>query len=462
MKTKKNILYLVITLVIFSFTILHNTIGTNVTDINKKNIDLIILFKDNVIDKNVKDIITNCGGEFIKEFPELGGIEVKCSSDLTLKIKSEDSVLSLEPNNIIKLSDEKTEIFQEAIDNPNGKSNDLYENYQWDIKRVTNNGESFNLESGNHDVVVGIIDSGVDTTHPDLIGNFLGGKNLVPAGFKDDPSETGSLDDITDRFGHGTNVAGIIAANGRTKGVAPNIGFKSYRICNSLGETNATICSSAIIAATNDRVNVINLSLESYDLKGKRYLINSKSGIKSDLGDDMAGYLLLKRAIRYAEKNGVTVVASAGNKSLDCSNKNALTNYFNNEYADYGFKYVGSIYESPGTIKDVITVSATGISNKLASYSNYGQNFIDIAAPGGDTSDMCLTTATDSGYAFVDGTSFAAPKVAAVAALIVCKNREITPKLIANKIYNTADKLDNHEHSEYYGTGMINAYSALQ
>lgn len=181
-------------------------------------------------------------------------------------------------------------------------------------------------------MVVGIIDSGVDTTHPDLTDNFLGGKNLVPADFEDDSSETGDTNDVTDRFGHGTNVAGIIAANGRTKGVAPNIGFKSYRIFNEDGDTTATICSSAIINAVNDGVKVINLSIAGYDLKGKCYWTDPDTGIKYKLGDDMAEYSLLKRAIKYATANGVTVVAAAGNESLDCSNGKYLTNYLNEEY----------------------------------------------------------------------------------------------------------------------------------
>lgn len=335
-------------------------------------------------------------------------------------------------------------------------------------KKVTHNGESFNLESGNHNVVVGIIDSGVDTTHPDLVSNFLGGKNLVPANFENDSSETGDLNDVTDRYGHGTSVAGEIAANGRTKGVAPNIGFKSYRIFNDQGETNPTICSSAIMQAVNDKVKVINLSIESYDLKGKCYWTDPDTGIKYKLGDDMAEYSLLKRAIKYATKNGITVVAAAGNKYLDCSNGKYLTTYLNNTYGDEGYSYTGLTYVAPGDIKNVITVSATGKDDTLASYSNYGKKYIDIAAPGGDSSktdpinNMCFTTEMNSKYTFTTGTSFAAPKVSAVAALIICRNSNLTPKKVAKKIYKTADELNDGKSSQYYGSGIVDAYNAIQ
>lgn len=459
------------TLIIFISTILTTNVIANAEETNSKNVDLVILFYDNSIDNKIEEIVTNSGGKIINEFPDLGAIEVKCSPNLIPTIKSEESVQSLAPNHIIKLSNEKTKKFIESSYDSSNISADLYEYYQWDIKKVTSNGESFYLESGNHNVVIGIIDSGIDTNHPDLTNNILGGKNLVPAKFEDDSSETGDSDDITDRTGHGTNVAGIIAANGRTKGVSPNIGVKSYRIFNQNGNTNATICSSAIIDATNDGVKVINLSIEGYDLKGKCYWTDSDTGIQYNLGDDMAEYSLIKRAIKYATKNGVTIVAAAGNASLDCSKEKDLTNYLNDIYGEDGFQYEGLTYESPGDIKDVITVSATSSNDKLASYSNYGKKFIDITAPGGDIyemddddiiSNMCLTTAVDSRYTLVEGSSFAAPKVSAVAALIICQNDNITPKEVAKKIYKTADELDNNKSSKYYGAGMVNAYNALK
>lgn len=460
--SKKKLVYILSTLLISISIMLTTNITANAADLKTKNIDLVILFNDNAIDENVKNLITNSGGKIVEEFPKLGGIEVECTADLIPIIKSEDSVQSLAPNHVIKLSDNETKEITESEDYSNNSYSDLYEKYQWDIKRVTNNGKSFNLESGNHDVVVGIIDSGVDKTHPDLINNFLGGKNIVPAKFKDDLSETGDLDDVTDRLGHGTNVAGIIAANGKTKGVAPNIGFKSYRIFNQNGETNATICTEAIMAATDDGVKVINLSIGSYDLKGKCYWTDPKTGIQYKLGSDMAEYSLFKRAIKYAINKGVTVVAAAGNESQDCANRKDLTNYLNDLYGDDGFRYDGLTYQAPGTVKGVITVSGTSKDDKLASYSNYGKDFIDISAPGGDINDMCFTTDIDSRYTFTEGTSIAAPKVSAVAALIICKDKNLTPKEVGKKIYKTADKLDNDNSDKYYGAGIVNAYNAIK
>ncbi|ALB44930.1 S8 family peptidase [Clostridium beijerinckii] len=465
MKNKKKKILYAITLII-SFIMLTINIPANAEGVKSKNIDLVILFNDNAIDKNVEYIITNSGGEIINEFSDIGGIEAECTPDLIPTIKAEDTIQSLAPNHVIKLSNEETKEFTAPENDSNGISNDLYEENQWDIKRVTNNGKSFDLESGNHDVVVGIIDSGVDIDHPDLATNCLGGKNLVPANFQYDSSETGDTDDINDRLGHGTNIAGVIAANGRTKGVAPNIGFKSYRIFNKYGQTNATIISSAIIKATDDDVKVINLSIEGYDLKGKHYWTDPENKNKYDMGNDTAEYSLFKRAVEYAIKNGVTVVAAAGNEGLDCSNKKKLTEYLNDEYGHDGSKYTGITYEVPGDIKGAITVSATSKEDKITSYSNYGKDFIDISAPGGNSSgmnkDLCLTTTLDGDYIFTSGTSIAAPKVSAVAALIICQHKGISPKLVARKICSTSDPLGVNSLSEYYGAGMVNAFNAIQ
>lgn len=445
-----------------------SAIKANAVDIESKNVDLVILFNDNVIDKNIENIISQSGGRVLNEVVELGSIEIECNPQLIPTLISQNSVKSLAPNHTIKMLTYKTINIAKSQNISNSLTDDLYYKNQWDIKKITNNGQSFNLNSGNHKVVVGIIDSGVDVDHPDLVNNLLGGRNLVPAMFKKDFSETGDTSDINDRIGHGTQVAGDIAGNGRIKGIAPNIGFKSYRIFNKNGETNATIVTSAIIRATNDGVKVINLSLGEYYLSGKCYWTDPKTGIVYKMGDGMAEYSLYKRAIKYASDNGVTVVSAAGNEKLNCSNKKELTSYLNTETGEDGFRYVGLTYEVPGTIKGVINVSATTNNDEIASYSNFGKDFIDIAAPGGDFSDvdsiekdMCLTTTIGDDYAFIDGTSIAAPKVAAVAALIICKYGNLAPKNVAKKIYTSAEILDGNNSSKYFGHGLVSAYNAL-
>lgn len=464
---KKN--FLCVIFIILSCFIFNNYYHVFAKE-TSSNVNLVITFDNKGINYGLKSLILKDGGQIIEQLPEINSIEVKCNSELIPKIQKYYGVTSIYPELKMKLPSENSIDLNQNTEISTNIDSDLYDKYQWDIKKVTYNGKSFKIESGNHNVVVGIIDTGVDTKHPDLKSNFLGGENFVTQNFEDDSTETGDRNDIEDRNGHGTHVAGTIAGNGRIKGVAPNIGFKSYRIFDKKGDTSATIAASAIIQATKDKVNVINLSFSGYDLKGKCYWKDPSDNKIYRLADDMSEYSIYKRAIKYAIKHGVVVVTSAGNDKLNCADKINVANYLNNEYSSEGFEYKGLGLEVPGTIKGVINVSATDINDNLASYSNYGDGFIDVAAPGGDSKnrsvanwyfDMCLSTYKNNSYKFEEGTSMAAPKVSAVAGLIICKYRDITPKEVTKRIYKSATYLQNDNFNEYFGHGLVNAYNAL-
>lgn len=468
-KSLKKLYFILVLIFMLISTFTNTSVQAKVMDShNEDNVNLVVLFNEETIDKNIEEFIEGSGGEIVNTLSEIGGIEVKCNANLIAKIQSYDTVKSLAPNHNIKAPNEKIVEFSESkkARSADTSDGDLYNQYQWDIKRITNDGKSFDLGTGSHDVVIAVIDSGVKTDHPDLVDNFMGGENFIPKGFNNDDSETGDPDDVEDRLGHGTYVTGNIAANGRTKGVAPNIGFRSYRVFDSEGNTNASIVSQAIIKAVDDNVNVINLSMSGYDLKGKCYWTDPNTGIEYDLGDDMAEYELYKRAIKYAVKHNVTVVTAAGNDGIDCGEPKKLTKYLNDQNGDQGFRYEGLTYEVPGSIDGVINVSATGKTDKIAKYSNYGKNFIDVTAPGGDSSetgsilDMCLSTGTTD-YWFVEGTSIAAPKVSAIAGLILWEDDSLTPKQVAQRIYKSCEKIDDNKAKNYYGSGLANAYRAL-
>ena len=262
---------------------------------------------------------------------------------------------------------------------------------QWDMQRVTNNGKSYEIETGGyendegeivHKAVVGVIDTGIDPTHPDLQKNLLGGRNLVPAGM--DETETGDPNDIMDRNGHGTHVSGIIAADGNVKGVGPDLGIRTYRVFYSeLALTLPSFIINGIIAAANDDVDVINMSLRLYH--------TSKTIIEGETYKTTADTLLWKRAIQYALKNNVTVVGGSGNESLNLDDKNEVTDYLNTLYEPFGISLQGPTTVVPAQLPGVINVSATNKWSKqeLAFFSNYGNSAIDVAAPGGLWCKIC-------------------------------------------------------------------------
>jgi subtilisin family serine protease len=265
-------------------------------------------------------------------------------------------------------------------------------NEQWYLE---NGGQSGGVSDADIDVlpawgnalgagtVVAVIDSGVNMTHADLVGQI----HPARRDFVDndnDPSPSGS----DESEAHGTAVAGIIgaAANGLgIAGVAPETTIMAIRSCSE-GECFGFDIAEGIHFAVDEGADVINLSL----------------GSVTPYGDD-----LLEDAIAYARSRDVLVVAAAGNDGRDLDD------------LPQGWQLI------PGGLpfSNILTVGATNRSDVLTGFSNYGPGVVDIAAPGLDI----LTTgvSSNSSYVIADGTSFASPVVAGVAALLLSADHGI-------------------------------------
>lgn len=303
--------------------------------------------------------------------------------------------------------------------------------YQWDMRQVTSDGESYALHTPTTNTVIAIIDSGIDSSHPDLQHSLVAGsKNLVPAGGHNgtETDELGNIDDIADRLGHGTEVAGQIAADGLIKGAAPGIGIKAYRVFGTKSAKTSWVIK-AIVEAANDDADVINLSLGEYMLVSGKYSNNT---------NDSAEYHAYKRAVDYAYNKGSVIVAAVGNDGVDISDKQQMINILNSKLKDVTI-IKGKVLDMPGHLKNVIAVGSTGPEKGLSTFSNYDKGFLNILAPGGDLKyfneygqerwteegwfekEFILTTSLEGGYNYAVGTSYAAPKVAAAAGLVIDK-----------------------------------------
>lgn len=474
---------------LLSMFLLLSTIPAFAQGKSPSTINLTVLFKNQKIPVEIIEKLKKKNAVIVSEFPELGAIQVHGSADLIPALQMESTVQSVSPTIIHTLEKSKVVKYDESKHlkpllgkgkpleggighDPGSPFPDdfplLHHMFQWDIKRVTHFGESYQTEKGNHKVVVGIIDTGVVQDHPDLNKNLLGGKNFVPTGGIDgsDLTETGDPTDFEDRNGHGTHVAGTIAGNGQILGVAPEVGFKSYRVFGAKGGAATTTIVSAIMAATKEEVDVISMSLGGYDAAGQILWTDPATGIVYKLGNEVADMKLYKRAIKYAVDHGVTVVAAAGNDHINATNKKEVTEFLNNELGPQGYKFVGAGFEVPGSLPGVITVAATGPDDIKASYSNYGAGYVDVTAPGGDGErypdwswyeDLNFSSYLDNDYAFMAGTSMATPKVSAVAALIISQQGKIGPVKVAQKIKDTSEELGTTGKDIYYGNGMVQA-----
>lgn len=480
---KKKILHTVLSIAVGAGILSVGDVPSQAKSQNQEmNDSYAIAFKSG-LPENYQEVIRKAGGKVTKVLPEVGGIEAQSDEPSFLKnLKGNSSIEAA--NREIPLTLDKTAVSpynygSSIIGQQNSES---YWDSQWDIQRVTNDGKSYDIETGGyknkdgsitHKAVVGVIDTGIDESHPDLKNNILGGRNLVPAGM--DESETGDPTDIKDRNGHGTHVAGIIGANGKVKGIGPDLGIRSYRALYSeqaLGLPTWII--DGIIAATNDKVDVINMSLRFYN--------NNKMTIEGESYKSIAETLLWKRAIQYAVKNGVTVVAGSGNESLNLDDKKEVNEFLNKLYEPYGMSVKGPATVVPAQMPGVINVSASTkwSTQQLAFYSNYGNSAIDVAAPGGDygpeyaetndpaaadPSNLILSTwptYLGTSYEFNAGTSMATPQVAGIAGVIKAAHPEYKPAQVTARIKQTTLDYGKKGQDALFGSGEANAYRALE
>lgn len=295
------------------------------------------------------------------------------------------------------LTNEKT-----TADEDSSVPNDLlFSRYQWNLPATETN-RGWKLSKGSKDVIVAVVDTGVDLDHPDLKGQILSGHNVV------NPSEK-PYDDV----GHGTHVAGIISAlvnNG--EGVAGMTWYNKVmpiKVLDQSGSGTTYSVAEGIIWAADHGAKVINLSLGNY-----------------------AQASFLHDAIKYAYDKDVVLVAATGND--------------NTERPGY-----------PAAYPEVFAVSATDSSMHRASFSNYG-DYVDVMAPGASIA----STYPGNQYAALSGTSMASPHVSALAALIRSINPDLTNKEVMDLMRDSVIDLGTPGHDKYFGYGQIDVYKALK
>lgn len=289
----------------------------------------------------------------------------------------------------------------EAADTLEIPNDMLFSEYQWNLPIIETN-RGWKLSKGSNDVIVAVVDTGVDLSHPDLKGRLLKGYNVVA------PDEE-PIDDV----GHGTHVAGIISANvNNGEGIAGMMwGGKilPVKALDKSGSGTTYSVAQGIIWATDNGAKVINLSLGNY-----------------------ADAQFLHEAIKYAFDKDVVLVAATGND--------------NTERPGY-----------PAAYPEVLSVSATDYNLQKASFSNYG-DYVDVVAPG----ESIASTYPDNQYAALSGTSMASPHVAALAALIRSVNPDLKNTEVMDIIRSNVIDLGDPGHDNLYGHGQIDVYAALE
>lgn len=407
-----------------------------------------------------------------------------------------------------------TELFADVFGVPNSEPLGVC---QWNMALINATEEDTYPIATGEGVTVGIIDSGVDPTHPDIAPNFnldLSCSFIFSDTPTADPSEVANGDcsnkaATDDLYGHGTHVASLVAApiNGiGIAGVAPNATIVSLKACTVASFCFVDSVAAALRYAGDQGIDIVNMSLFA-----DPYLYYCKSD-----AEQRAMLRELESAARYAQQRGVLIVASAGNQATDLQHPilDPISPDWPPDSAEVR-EVRNNCRVAPAELPGVLTVAATGpigipdYNWWIASYSSVGG---DVAAPGGDyfaatgtVQDAVLgavpfdsvlwqvldplepifpgLTVVDNGaaYVFLNGTSMAAPHATGVAALIKELHPEWDAGALKAAVQRTAQPLScppdweplfegderlrcygNNGHTSFFGHGLVDAAAAVQ
>lgn len=335
----------------------------------------------------------------VVEFPEVNNEATEQEREELLqqkkeKLEKEPAVQSVSYNYIYK-----------AAYTPNDPEFDA----QYGLKKIRAPQAWNEVRGGGVDIA--IVDSGISNSHPDLRRKISAQANCINPS-RDDLSCVDGPGSAEDDNGHGTQVSGVAAANtnndGGVAGACPNCRLLIAKSLNSNNDGTASDVAGGIIWATDERAEVINLSLGAEDADAQP----------------------VKKAISRAQRRGAVVVAAAGN-------------YGGNSRTVY-----------PAAYKNVVAVAATDRNNRRVSNSSTG-NWVDVAAPGA----RILSTKRFAKYGRSSGTSLASPHVAGVAGLLSAQGRSASE--IRRRINSTAVDLGPEGKDESYGHGLVDAAAAV-
>ena len=285
-------------------------------------------------------------------------------------------------------------------------SNDPLLNRQWALRQM-NVQRAWDVDNGvTNPVDVAVLDTGVDSAHPDLRGRVLSGIDTVD----------GDTDASDEQF-HGTAVASIIAADADDHvgiaGISWGAQIVPVRVLGSDGRGSECTIAAGIVWAS-EHARILNMSL----------------------GAPTACTDVVRHAVDYAVQRGALLVAAVGNSAKQ-----------------------GNPAEEPGDCPGVIGVGATDQRNRVASFSEHGPQ-VSLSAPGVHVL-AAYRSSRGEAWAYFDGTSMASPMVAGIAALLISHHADWTALQVQQRLIATAVDRGRRGRDDYFGAGVVDAARAL-
>ncbi len=400
--------------------------------------EFVIKFKDNNFSvKNLAILESKMSGKIIKKIPNSPIVVLKRTgvtamsesvTNVINQLRANPDIEIVEPNYIYRLNktpdDPKYKelwglhnVGQESTKGKKGVEGvDIGAEQAWD------------LQTGSENIVVGVIDTGVDYNLEDLKANMWKNENEANGIKGVDDDDNGFVDDIygydfankdgdpLDDHGHGSHVSGTIGASGNDGkglvGVAWNVKIMALKFLTKEGS-----------GSLDDAVEAV-----KYATKMGAHLTSNSWG-----GGGVSE--ILKQAIEEASAKNIAFIAAAGNDSLNLDQEPS--------------------YPASYKVANVIAVSAIDNKGLLASFSSFGKKSVHVAAPGVD-----IVSTTPTGYNSWSGTSMATPHVSGIAALLLSSEPLLTPSDIKDRLISTSKPLSSLK-GRVASNGLVNAYNAL-
>jgi len=464
---------------------------TKPRQVTEQTTEYVVLYKEGVPAERARAAVQAAGGTILRENTAVGVATVRAAAGFAAAARRQAALEGAAVNRVIghapkpvrglherfSVEKEGRHILRRKDPRGGARGEEPLANLQWDMKQIGATGSgAHKAEEGDRRVLVGVIDTGIDGSHPDIAPNFNRrlSRNFttdIPVDANgnevDGPCEVPSCVDPADvdDNDHGTHVASTIASprNGLgIAGVAPRVSLVNLRAGQDSGYFFLQATVDALTYAGDVGIDVVNMSF--YVDPWLFNCVDNPADSAADQAEQRVVIEATQRALDYARARGVTLIAAAGNQAADYTKPYVDTsspNYASEPGESPRERQIPpSCVSMPSEGKGVVPVSATGPSKRKAYYSSFGNGYIAVAAPGGDKYDTAdgkldhnagiwaayperlarqrgelnadgtpnvpyvirsCKGGTCAYYQSLQGTSMAAPHAAGVAALIVSR-----------------------------------------